>query len=148
MSRKQEAIEGDDKEAIVGKPTSSAEMLAAYELQAKDFEKVQNDFEDYMARLKDDIDDRAQQFAYIEYYDGSLRDKTAKDMVSAADHADALEERRRPLLAINPLYAQASEMPPAPNVEAIANEHMSINLKVMAEQSIAELDEQEEQLKQ
>lgn len=125
---------------------SSAEMLAAYELQAKDFEKIQNDFEDYMTRLKDDIDERAENFAYIEYYDGSLRDKLAKDIVSAGDSADMLDVRRRPLLAVNPLYAKVSELPPTPDVEAITDEHMSINLNVIAERSLAELDKQGQQL--
>lgn len=128
------------------KETSSAEMLAAYELQTKEFEKVQNDFEEYMNRLKDDIDERARDFAYIEYYDGSLRDKMAKEIVTASDSADALEARRRPLLAVNPLYAKVSEMPPQPDVEPIVDEHMSINLNVIAERSLAELDEQERQL--
>ena len=135
--------EGDNQ---ITDKNSSAEMLAAYELQAKDFEKIQNDFEDYMTRLKDDIDERAENFAYIEYYDGSLRDKLAKDIVSAADNAGTLEARRKPLLAVNPLYAQVSELPPAPDVEAIAEEHMSINLNVIAERSLAELDKQEQQL--
>lgn len=137
----------DGEEKQISDKNSSAEMLAAYELQAKDFEKVQDDFEDYMTRLKDDIDERAENFAYIEYYDGSLRDKVAKELVSAADNADALEARRKPLLAINPLYAQVSEIPPKPDVETITDEHMSINLNVIAERSIAELDEQEEELK-
>lgn len=137
---------GNSDEKQVEEKNTSAEMLAAYELQAKDFEQVQNDFEDYMMRLKDDIDERAQNFAYIEYYDGSLRDKIAKQIVAAGDNADLLDERRKPLLAVNPLYAQVSEMPPSPDVEAITNEHMSINLNVIAERSIAELDEQEEQL--
>lgn len=141
MSKKHET---EDKQ--VTDKNSSAEMLAAYELQAKDFERVQNDFEDYMTRLKDDIDERAENFAYIEYYDGSLRDKIAKEIVSAADNAGMLEARRKPLLAINPLYAQVSEMPPTPDVEAITDEHMSINLNAIAERSISELNEQNEQL--
>lgn len=140
---KKHASSGDKQ---VEEKNTSAEMLAAYELQAQEFEQVQNDFEDYMMRLKDDIDERAQNFAYIEYYDGSLRDKIAKQIVSAGDNADMLDERRKPLLAVNPLYAQVSEMPPSPDVEAITNEHMSINLNVIAERSIAELNEQEGQL--
>lgn len=137
----------EDEEGQIPNKNSSAEMLAAYELQAKDFEKVQNDFEDYMERVKNDIDERAQNFAYIEYYDGSLRDKMAKEIVSASDNADALEARRKPLLAVNPLYAQVSELPPTPDVEAITDEHMSINLNVIAERSIDELNAQEEELR-
>ena len=127
---------------------SSAQMLAAYEMQTKEFEKAQEDFENYMTRLKDDIDERAEDFAYIEYYDGSLRDRVAKDTISAADNAEALDARRKPLLAVNPLFAQVSEMPPTPDVEAVTNEHMSIDLNVIAEASLAELDRQEEQLRQ
>lgn len=118
-----------------------AEMLAAFKLQSDQFENVQTDFEEYMNRLKDDINDRATAFGHVEYYDGSLRDRNAKDLVDACDNVASLDERRKPLVVINPLYAKVSEIPPEPNVESIMNEHLSLNLNAVAMSSLKELEE-------
>lgn len=42
---------------------NSAETLAAFELQSQEFQRVQSDFENYMERLKEDIDIRAENLA-------------------------------------------------------------------------------------
>lgn len=123
-----------------------AEMLTAFKLQSDQFENVQTDFEDYMNRLKDDINDRAIAFGHVEYYDGSLRDRNAKDLVDACDNVASLDERRKPLVIINPLYAKVSEMPPEPNVENIMSEHLSLNLNVLAASSLKELEEEKSAL--
>ena len=73
-----------------------ANTLAAFEGQSQQFRKAQDDFDEYMDRLKGDIDERARNFEFIEYYDASLRDSMAKDLVSANDNQDQLDARRRP----------------------------------------------------
>ena len=73
-----------------------ATTLAAFEGQSQQFRKAQDDFDEYMDRLKGDIDERARNFEFIEYYDASLRDSMAKDLVSANDNQDQLDARRRP----------------------------------------------------
>ena len=73
-----------------------ANTLAAFEGQSQQFRKAQDDFDEYMDRLKGDIDERARNFEFIEYYDASLRDSMAKVLVSANDNQDQLDARRRP----------------------------------------------------
>lgn len=119
----------------------SGETLASFELQSQQFQKAQDDFNDYMERLKDDIDDRARNFEYIEYYDASLRDGMAKNLVSAADSQDQLDARRRPLASINPLYAQVSVLPPSPQVDDTVGEQLSLNVARYASTTLQEIDE-------
>lgn len=113
--------------------------LAAFELQSQQFRKAQEDFDDYMDRLKEDIDERAKNFEYIEYYDASLRDRLAKDLVSAGDSQDLLDARRRPLASINPLYAQASVLPPSPSVDDSVSEQLSLNVAQYATKTLSEI---------
>lgn len=113
--------------------------LAAFEVQSQQFRKAQEDFDDYMERLKDDIDERARNFEYIEYYDASLRDRQAKDLVAASDNQDQLDARRRPLASINPLYAQASILPPSPSVDDVVQEQMSLNVAQYAASTLNEI---------
>jgi len=93
-----------------------------------------------MDRLKDDIDERARNFEYIEYYDASLRDRMAKDLVSAGDNQSQLDERRRPLASINPLYAQASVLPPSPSVDDSVNEQLALNVAKYAATTLEDIN--------
>lgn len=119
---------------------SEAETLATFELQSQQFRKAQEDFDEYMERLKDDIDERARNFEYIEFYDASLRDSNAKELITASDTQDELDERRRPLANINPLYAKASILPPAPQVDDSVNEQLSLNVARYAANALEEID--------
>ena len=53
-------------------------------------------------------------------------------------------ERRKPLALVNPLFAKTSELPPAPNVEEITFEHISLNLPVIAKNALEDLKEAQE----
>ena len=121
-----------------------ATTLAAFEGQSQQFRKAQDDFDEYMDRLKGDIDERARNFEFIEYYDASLRDSMAKDLVSANDNQDQLDARRRPLASINPLYAQVSILPPSPSVDDSVAEQLSLNVARYAATTLQELNESEE----
>ena len=119
---------------------NSAETLAAFELQSQEFQRVQSNFENYMERLKDDIDLKAEKFGHIEYYDAKLRDGNANELAVAADEIHDLDSRRKPLASVNPLFAKVSELPPAPQVEDITFEHISLNLPNIAKNALAELN--------
>ena len=121
---------------------NSAETLAAFELQSKEFQKVQSDFENYMERLKEDIDLKAEKFGHIEYYDAKLRDGNANELAVAADEIHDLDARRKPLAIVNPLFAKTSDLPPAPQVEEITFEHISLNLPIIAKNALEELNEE------
>jgi hypothetical protein len=52
-----------------------------------------------------------------------------------------MDERRKPLISVNPLFAKNSEIPPVPNVEDLTYEHISLNLPSIAKNALRELDE-------
>ncbi len=132
---------GSLESTVVSSKNNSAEVFAAFELQSKEFQNVQMDFENYMERLKEDIDLKADKFEHIDYYDALLRDGNSKDTAVAASELHELDERRKPLISVNPLFAKVSGMPPAPSIEDITYEHISLNLPIIAKNALIELDE-------
>jgi hypothetical protein len=129
--------------AVVNVVDNAAEMLAAFELQSQEFQSAQADFEEYMERLKEDIDLKAERFGHIEYYDAKLRDGYSSEVAVAAKEIHELDDRRKPLAMVNPLLAKVSELPPTPSVENIVFEHLSLNLPVIAKAALEELEKQE-----
>lgn len=127
--------------AVTEAADNSAEVLAGYQAQAQQVSETQKEFSDYMDRLHEDIDAKAEKFGYVEYYDASLRDKKARDTAVAADNAGMLEERRKPLVQINPLLAQDSELPPVPSIDNAAYEYAGMNLNTIAREALDELDD-------
>lgn len=125
---------------VVDVVDNAAETLAAFEMQSQEFQKTQSDFEEYMERLKDDIDLKAERFGHIEYYDAKLRDGYSNEVAVAASEIHKLDERRKALAVVNPLLAKSSELPPRPEVENITFEHISLNLPVMAKNALDELN--------
>ncbi|GAB1472899.1 hypothetical protein MASR2M69_03400 [Bacteroidota bacterium] len=128
---------------VVESVGSSVEVLAAFEKQSQEFLNVQTDFENYMERLKDDIAKKADSFEHIDYYEALLRDGTFKETAVAAKEVHELDERRKPLIAVNPLFAKMSEIPPAPDVENITFELVSLNLPDVARDAIAEIEKED-----
>jgi hypothetical protein len=126
---------------VVEAKENSAEVFAAFELQSKEFQNVQLDFENYMERLKEDIDMKAQKFEHIDYYDALLRDGTPKEIAVAADEVHDFDTRRKPLITVNPLFAKTSDLPPTPSVEDITFEHISLNLPNIARNTLKELED-------
>ena len=125
---------------------NSADTILAFEMQSQEFQRVQNDFEEYMERLKEDIDFKAEKFGHVEYYDAKLRDGYSNEVAVAAGEVRDLEERRKALATVNPLFAKSSDLPPVPSVEDITFEHISLNLPVIAKSALAELDKVDEQI--
>ncbi|MDP3452721.1 MAG: hypothetical protein Q8R90_07165 [Bacteroidales bacterium] len=128
--------------AIVENIGSSVEVLAAFEKQSQEFQSVQNDFENYMEKLKDDIVKTADSFEHIDYYEALLRDGNSKDTAVAAKEIYEMDERRRPLIAVNPLFAKTSQLPPEPGIENLTFELVSLNLPEIARDAIKELEQE------
>ena len=126
---------------VVTATENSADVFAAFELQSKEFQNVQLDFENYMERLKEDIDMKAQKFEHIDYYDALLRDGISKEIAVAADEVHDFDARRKPLITVNPLFAKTSDLPPTPDVEDITFEHISLNLPNIAKNTLRELED-------
>ena len=117
---------------VVEKRDNSAEALAAFEIQAKEFKQVQEDFADYMDRLQEDIALKAEKFGHVEFYDARLQDGYSNSMAVAAGEVQSLGDRRKPLALTNPLLAKESVLLPEPNVESVTYEHLSLNLPSIA----------------
>ena len=132
---------GSLESAVVTSTENSAEIFAAFELQSKEFQNVQLDFESYMERLKEDNDMKAQKFEHIDYYDALLRDGTPKEIAVAADEVHDFDARRKPLITVNPLFAKTSDLPPIPSVENVTFEHISLNLPNIAKNTLKELED-------
>ena len=139
----EEAMEnnGTLESAVTEAQDNSAEVLMGYKAQEEQVKKTQKEFEEYMERLHEDIDARAEKFGYVEYYDASLRDKTARDTAVAAGNVNMLDERRKPLAEVNPLLAQTSELLPTPNIEEDAYKYAGINLNTVARESLESLND-------
>jgi len=139
-TEKQMAAGGNLSDTAVKSLDTGVEDVSAYELQRRQYQAVQEDFAGYVDRLKEDIDRRAEKFRFIENYDASLRDADARSMSSAGSRTQSLDERRKPLLAVNPLYAESSELAPPPTMEDLVQEHFSLNLNALASSAIGEID--------
>jgi hypothetical protein len=129
---------------VVDVVDNAAEILLAFDMQSNEFKRTQSDFEDYMERLKEDIDQKAEKFGHIEYFDAKLRDGHSNEVAIAADEVRDLDDRRKSLALVNPLFAKYSELPPKPNVEDIAFEHIALNLPIIAKNALENLQEREE----
>lgn len=127
-----EAVENDD------------ETVAAFELQSQEFQKCQTDFEDYIDRLKEDIDLKAEMFGHVEYYDARLRDGYSNEAAVAAASVHELDDRRKVLASINPKLAKDSELLPEPHVSDLTYEHFAINLPGIVFETMASLNTEPE----
>lgn len=125
---------------VVNKEDNVAETAAAFAVQSQDFQNVQQQFEDFITRLKEDIDQKAEQFAHVEYYDAKLRDGYSNESAIACDSVAELDARRKPLASTNPLLAQVAELPPAPKVEQVTFDFLNLNLPDIAQRSLNALD--------
>ena len=126
---------------VVATTENSAEVFAAFELQSKEFQNVQLDFENYMELLKEDIDVKAETFEHIDYYDALLRDGASKESAVAASEVHDFDSRRKPLITVNALFAKTSDLPPTPSVEEIIFTHIALNLPAIAKNTLQELQE-------
>lgn len=133
--------QGSLDSAVVDVVDNAAETLAAFELQSQEFQNLQAGFEEYMERLKEDIDLKAERFGHVEYYDAKLRDGYSNEVAVAASEIHNLDERRKPLASVNPLFAKVSELPPVPSVESIMFEHISLNLPGIAQHALDDLED-------
>lgn len=114
--------------AEVREQDKDAETIAGFEVQAAQFNQKQEEFSDYMDRLKENIDQRAAEFGYIPCYEATLRDKEYRDIAQSTERLRELDPRRRKLLAISPYIAKFAKLPPMPRVEQQMYDDFSIDL--------------------
>jgi len=138
----QQMMDGDAQELEENAGDKLESNLQQFAEQSESFKQTQEEFKEYMKALQSDINERAKVYGFIEFFDASLRDRMAKDIVDANDNVALLDDRRRPLAGINPFYAFASNIPPAPAVEDCVEEYMTLNIAQVATDSLHEIAEQ------
>jgi hypothetical protein len=114
--------------AEVQQQNKDAELVAGFELQARQFREKQEEFSEFIDRLKENIDEKAAQFGYIPYYEATLRDREYRDMAQSTDQLQEMEPRRKKLLAVSPYVAKYAKLPPPPNVEQKMYDDFAIDL--------------------
>ena len=112
----------------VHEQNKEAEIILGFEAQAAQFRQKQEEFSDFMDRLKVNINDKAAQFKYIPYYEATLRDKEYRDIAQAADTLTEIDPRRKKLLSVSPYVAKYAKLPPLPNVEQKMYDDFAIDL--------------------
>ena len=115
-------------DAEVQQLNKEAEIIAGFELQAQQFQKKQEEFTEFMDRIKDSIDEKAAQFGYIPYYEATLSDKEYRDIAQSTDQLQELEARRKKLIAVSPYIAKYAKLPPMPNVDQKMYDDFAIDL--------------------
>ena len=131
---------------VVETVNNDDETVAAFELQSQEFQKCQVEFEEFINRLKEDIDLKAEMFGHIEYYDAKLRDGYSNSVAVAASEVQDLDERRKALALVNPKLAKDSDLLPEPHVSDVTYEHFSINLPGMVREAMSALNSPDESM--
>lgn len=124
------------------------EELVAYNEFIKEMERTQESLDEYMDRLKDDIEATTDKFNYIEYYDTSLVDEDAQNVAKSMDFENlkALDDRRKDLIKVSPYVATYATLPPTISTEQTLYESLAEDLPNYAREKIAESREFEENL--
>lgn len=123
-----------------------AEVIAGFEMQAQQCNAKQEEFANFMDRIKDDIDASAEKFGHIEYYEASLRDSGSRDVARSVDNLQELDDRRKKLVSIGSYFAKYAELPPEPKMtDALAND-FTIDLEQIAANNVSQLNKAAEEL--
>jgi hypothetical protein len=134
------------EDAKVEESKNQSKNVVELEKIAAECENAQNEFSDYMDRLKDDIDFRAENFEKIEYFEGSLRDGEAQKSAMAGESLDELDPRRRKLIKAGSHLAKYAKMPPELDIDNSIDEGFQINLNQISDTIIKELNQTQQNI--
>lgn len=114
--------------------------VAYCEEQTKQIRAVQNEFNDYIERLKEDIDRRVSEFGYTKFYDASLRDGHTKDCAMSLLSVESLDERQKSLLRASPYIAEHAKLPPEPQINDEVFGVLGRDLNSVAQETLDKLN--------
>lgn len=136
---------GDIAKSEVLEVDNTAEEVAGFELQAAECNKTADNFQEYMTRLQEDINEKSEQFEHIEYFEASLRDGIAHDTAKAMDikTLQTLDSRQKALIQVSPYNAAYSHLPPPPSTEEKLEEDFGLNLTQEAASLIDKVEQEE-----
>lgn len=132
---------GKVKDGEVKEIDSQAEMIAGFEAQAAQCNQQQEEFSDFMDRIQESIEDSTQEFAHIEYYEGSLRDTVPHETAVAFSDIHNLDHRHKNLVGISPYVARNAELLPEPITNPEIIDHISIDLIRQVEEDIGQIEQ-------
>ncbi|MBQ2405580.1 MAG: hypothetical protein II312_02710 [Lachnospiraceae bacterium] len=127
-------------DAEVKEIDQQAEMIAGFELQAKQCNEQQERFAEFMDRIQESIGDTTNDFAHIEYYEGSLRDIASHETAVAMANLHELDQRRKQLVQVSPYLAAYGELPPEPKTSPEMIEHVQIDLEREVSEKLEEIE--------
>ncbi len=119
---------------------AEAELIAGFEMQAEACNEQMRQFTDYMDRIMEDINQMTEDFAHIEYYEGSLRDSVSHDTAVAMANVYELKPRQKALLSISPYIASYAQLPPEPNTTEDLVQDVQIDLEQQAQEELNEIN--------
>lgn len=85
-------MDGDAQELEENAGDKLESNLQQFAEQSESFKQTQEEFKEYMKALQSDINERAKVYGFIEFFDASLRDKMAKEIVDANDNVALLDD--------------------------------------------------------
>ena len=118
--------------------TCSAEQVNS------NFEELEKSFDEYMDRLQDDIDEKADRFGKVTYYEALLYASEAQRTAIASSNISKLDGRRLKVAKVSPYLAQYGDLPPQPSVEEEVYQMMDLNLADEARNLVNGLNGREE----
>ena len=133
---------GKLEDAEVAEADNQDEIIAGFQVQANQCRSRQEEFTSFMDRIQEDINESAERFGHVEYYEASLRDSQARDIARAAADVQSLDPRRRDLVAVSPYLAHNGEVPPAPDVNDQLDEDFTLNLTEIAKSEVSALTDE------
>lgn len=114
--------------------------VAYCEEQTKQIRAVQSEFNDYIERLKEDIDRRVAEFGYTQFYDASLRDGHTRDFAMSLLAVDSFDERQKALLRASPYIAEKANLPPEPQINEEVYGVLGRDLNGVARKTLEQLN--------
>ena len=124
---------------------SQAAQIQVFQEQADNIEEKKKEFSDYVERLQEEIEQRAEEFRYTCDFEAKLRDGNSKDMVMSILNTDELDDRRKALLAANAYIAVNAQLPPEPVVNDQLYEKLAVDLNQVADQLLNQKPEEPEE---
>ena len=124
--------------------TALAFSIRYCEEQNAQIQKQKDEFEDFMNRLTEDIARRAKRFDYTKFYEAALRDGHAKEVASAMEVEDSLDERQKALLGANAYLAAPAQLPPPPAISDGVYQMLGTDLRQVAADALVKMAHDDE----
>ena len=136
---------GDLSDAEVKEKDTTAEQVAGFHAEAMQCNQTRDEFQAFMDRLTEDIEEKTEKFSHIEFYEASLRDRQYKDVATSQNPEvlQNLDERRKRLVQISSYYASFANIPPAPSEEPTLMQDFSINVDEVAKEALRNIEERQ-----